>query len=124
MKNSKALKLLAKIQDDLSRNGIITNTLVADLQDLRHYAVEDKNPLLAKTIRLTFEHIEANQTFAIAIPDDEPIEGIEFTAASEEVDAKESLAYLLSLFAGPDKKSNALDLREYCNALIAYAEEN
>lgn len=95
MKNSKALKLLAKIQDDLSRNGIITNTLVADLQDLRPYAVEDKNPLLAKTIRLTFEHIEANQTFAIAIPDDEPIEGIEFTAASEEVDAKESLAYLL-----------------------------
>ena len=35
------------------------------------------NPLLAKVIRLTYEHIEAYQTFDIPIPEDEPVEDAE-----------------------------------------------
>ena len=45
------------------RNGIIINTIVDDLKELRPYAIEEKNPLLAKVIRLTYEHIETYQTF-------------------------------------------------------------
>ncbi len=107
------------------RNGIITNTLVDDLKELRPYAVEEQNPLLAKVIRLTFEHIEEYQTFDIPIPEDEPVEG--FEGENEEtsaVDPQESLDYLLSLMAEPKNKVNALELREYSNNLIAYAEEN
>lgn len=125
MENPKAQKLLNKIQRDLMRNGIITNTIVEDLKDLRPYAVEENNPLLAKVIRLTFEHIETYQTFDIAIPDDEPVEGFENEeTSSKEVDPQESLDYLLSLMAESKNKVNALELREFVNSLNEYAEEN
>jgi hypothetical protein len=124
LENIKAQKLLNKIQRDLMRNGIITNTLVEDLKELRPYAVEEKNPLLAKVIRLTYEHIETYQTFDIPIPEDEPVEDLEEEEEIKEVDPKESLDYLLSLMAESRNKINALELREYSENLIAYAEEN
>lgn len=125
LENPKAQKLLNKIQRDLMRNGIITNTIVDDLKELRPYAVEEQNPLLAKVIRLTYEHIETYQTFDIPIPEDEPVEGFEAENSSvSEVDPQESLDYLLSLMAEPENRINALELREYSNNLIAYAEEN
>lgn len=107
------------------RNGIILNTIVEDLKELRPYAVEENNPLLAKVIRLTYEHIETYGTFDIPIPEDEPIEGFEEeTATAEDTDAQESLDYLLSLMTESENKLNAMELRDYSNALIAYAEEN
>ena len=125
MENPKAHKLLNKIQRDLMRNGIITNTIVEDLKELRPYAVEEQDPLLAKVIRLTYEHIETYGTFDIPIPEDEPVEGFEEAPAEEnETDPQESLDYLLSLMAESKNKINALELREYSNNLSAYAEEN
>lgn len=125
MENPKAQKLLNKIQRDLLRNGIITNTIVEDLKELRPYAVEENDPLLAKVIRLTYEHIDTYETFDIPIPEDEPIEGFEEDLPREnEVDPQESLDYLLSLMAESKNKVNALELREYSNALSAYAEDN
>ena len=107
------------------RNGIIINTIVNDLKQLRPYAVEENNPLLAKAIRLTFEHIEAHETFDIPIPDDEPMEGFEAeNMGSEENNAEESLDYLLSLMSDTSNKVNKMELREYCNALIAYEEDH
>lgn len=124
MKNIKAQQLLNKIQRDLMRNGIIINTLVDDLKTLREIIVEEGNPLLAKVTRLTYEHIEENQTFEIAIPQDEPLEDEEAPEMEEkeEITGKESLDYLLSLMAEPENKLNELELREYVSALQAYAE--
>lgn len=131
MENPKAQKLLNKIQRDLMRNGIVTNTIVEDLKELRPYAVDEQNPLLAKVIRLTYEHIETYNTFDIPIPEDEPIdpqeeavEGFEDQEEEDELEPKESLDYLLSLMAESKNKLNALELREYSNSLSAYAEEN
>ncbi|WP_029034862.1 hypothetical protein [Salinimicrobium terrae] len=125
MENPKAQKLLNKIQRDLMRNGIIINTIVQDLKELRPYAVEENSPLLAKVIRLTYEHIENYQTFDIPIPEDEPIEGFEEeTENNSDFDPVESLDYLLSLMAEAKNKINAIELREYSNQLMAYAEEN
>lgn len=104
------------------RNGIITNTIVDDLKDLRVLVVEEGNPLLAKVIRLTFEHIDSYQTFEIAIPNDEPIEDEEID--EEEITGQESLDYLLSLMADSSNKVNELELREYVKAFNIYAEEN
>lgn len=106
------------------RNGIITNTIVEDLKELRPYAVEEKNPLLAKVIRLTYEHIETYQTFDIPIPEDEPIEDLDEQEEAEEADPKESLDYLLSLMAESKNRINAIELREYSENLTTYAEEN
>jgi hypothetical protein len=125
LENPKAQKLLNKIQRDLMRNGIIINTIVDDLKELRPFAVEENNPLLAKVIRLTFEHVETYGTFDIPIPDDEPVEGFEEdTEEEKEIDPQESLDYLLSLMAESKNKVNAIELREYSNNLSAYAEEN
>lgn len=113
------------MQRDLMRNGLILNTIVEDLKELRPYAIEDKNPLLAKVIRLTYEHIEEYQTFDIPIPEDEPIEGFEEEELpTAEASPEESLDYLLSLMTDSDNKLNEQELREYSNALVAYAEEN
>jgi hypothetical protein len=124
LKNPKGQKLLDKIQRDLMRNGLIINTLVQDLKDLRPYAVEDQDPLLAKVIRLTYEHVEEYQTFDIPIPDDEPLDELEETTASTDSKPEESLDYLLSLMSDTSIKNNEMDLREYSRALQEYAEEN
>ncbi|MCC4214557.1 hypothetical protein [Leeuwenhoekiella parthenopeia] len=126
MKNPKAQKLINKLIEEVELNGIITNTIVADLKDLRPFAVEEKRPLLAKTIRLTFEHIEEYQTFDIPIPEEEPIEGYEELLEDQENQStpEESLLYLLNLIAEPENKANRLDLRAYVEALQEYAEEN
>lgn len=125
MKNPKAQKLVDKIQRDLMRNGIIVNTLVKDLKELRPYAIEEENPLLAKIIRLSFEHIEEYQTFDIAIPEDEPLEFEEDEDSETNASTpEESLDYLLSLMLDTTIKNNQMDLKEYRDLLIAYAEEN
>lgn len=124
MKNPKGHKLLDKIQRNLMRNGIIINTIVEDLKELRPYAVEDKNPLLAKVIRLTYEHIENYQAFNIPIPEDEPLDENEEVSESSEFDPQESLDYLLSIMLDTTIKNNQMDLREYSIDLQKYAEEN
>jgi hypothetical protein len=124
LKNPKGHKLLDKIQRNLMRNGIIINTIVEDLKELRPYAVEDENPLLAKVIRLTYEHIENYQAFNIPIPEDEPLDENEEVSASSEFDPQESLDYLLSIMLDTTIKNNQMDLREYSIDLQKYAEEN
>ncbi len=131
MENIKAQKLLNKIQRDLMRNGIIVNTIVEDLKELRKLVVEENIPLLAKVTRLTSEHIEEHEEFLIAIPDDEPIEMDEDEEAdeaaiqeSEEITGQESLEYMLSLMAEHDNKVNELELREYVKALKEHAGED
>lgn len=125
MKNLKAQKLLNKIQRDLMRNGIIINTLVEDLKKLRTIIIEEEeNPLLAKVLRLTYEHIEEFEGFEIPIPDDEPLEEGEEALENNAETGQESLDYLLSLISDPENKINKIELREYVNALSAYAEEN
>lgn len=124
MKNPKAQKLIDKIQRDLMRNGLITNTIVADLKQLRPFAIEEENPLLAKVIRLTYEHIEETDSFEISIPDDEPLVENEEETNGEDSTPLESLDYLLSLMHDTTIKNNLIDLREYSHALKEFAEEN
>lgn len=126
MENIKAQKLLNKIQRDLMRNGVIINTLVDDLKELRKLVVEENIPLLAKALRLTYEHIEENQAFNIAIPDDEPLEEDEETeiAVEEQITGQESLEYMFSLMADHSNKVNEIELREYVKSLKDYAGED
>lgn len=111
------------------RNGIITNTIVEDLKDLRKLVVEENIPLLAKVTRLTYEHIHENDDFLIAIPDDEPVELDEDAEEaevedSENVTGQESLEYMLSLMAEHSNKVNEMELRDYVKALKEHAGED
>jgi len=122
LNNSKAQKIIKKILDDLEHAGIITNTLVADLKELRPFAVEEKRPVIAKAIRLTYEHIEEHYTFDIPIPEDDPIDE-EVTQEDTEkntFNADESLMYLINLIKDSDNKHNIEEIREYNKALSDY----
>ncbi len=119
LQNSKAVKLIHKLIDDVAHNGIITNTVVEDLKTLRPYTIDEELPLLAKATRLSAEHIDAHGTFDIPIPQDEPIEeGEEIETVA--TDPKESLHYFFCLIRDIDKKVNEEELREYVAALNAY----
>lgn len=117
VENPNAQKLINKIQKDLFKNGFVADTLVSDLKKLREYALEEQNPVLVKAIRLTYEHVEANNAFFIPIPDDEPFESDEEQPESTlELSTEnnlESLDYIISLFLDLENKTNIGDLREY-----------
>lgn len=121
LQNPKAIKLVHKLIEDVSQNGIIINTVVDDLKALRPFTIQEELPLLAKATRLSAEHIEENETFAIPIPQDEPIEDEEVEAIEVvESDPKESFHYFLCLIRDIDKKVNEEELREYVKALNEY----
>ncbi|MDM1459574.1 hypothetical protein VSP10_04435 [Myroides odoratimimus] len=124
MENANALKLIKKIQSDLISDGLVVENIVADLQKLREFALLEEKPVLVKSIRLAYEHIQNNKAFLIAIPSDEPIEEeAEEGATAVEKEAKndlESLQYLLSLYKDIDNKHNLEDLRDYNNRLLAF----
>lgn len=120
MESNKAQKLVTKILTDLDHAGIITNTIVEDLKELRVFAKKQQNPLATKVLRLAYEYIEQNENFEIAIPDDEPIEdenGEVVSVAQGEIDPKESLSYLVSLFKDLENKNNIIDLKLYRDSL-------
>ncbi len=124
LQSPKALKLVNKLIDDVQHNGIITNTVVADLKALRPYTIQEELPLLAKATRLAAEHIEENETFDIPMPSDEPIEDEEGNII-EDVDAVEStpeasLHYFFCLLRDIDKKVNEEEMRDYVKGLKEY----
>ncbi|AJH14635.1 hypothetical protein [Myroides profundi] len=124
MENANALKLIKKIQSDLISDGLVVENIVADLQKLREFALLEEKPVLVKSIRLAYEHIQNNKAFLIAIPSDEPIEEEgEEGATAVEKEAKndlESLQYLLSLYKDINNKHNLEDLKDYNNRLLAF----
>ena len=119
LQNSKAIKLINKLISDVEHNGIIINTVVEDLKALRSFTLSEQIPLLAKATRLSAEHIEANETFAIPIPQDDPVDEDDIVEALDS-DPKESLHYFFCLIKDIDKKANEEELREYVKALNEY----
>ena len=126
--NNKAQKLILKIIDNLNKNGIVAEEVVADLKELRPYAVNEKRPVVAKAIRLTYEHLDEFSTFAIPIPEDEDIvdeETGEVITPAEETSSgpTESLIYLISLIKNEEHRRNKQEIREFNKALKQYADD-
>ncbi|MCB0501187.1 MAG: hypothetical protein KDD32_00780 [Bacteroidetes bacterium] len=127
MESLEAKKLINKIQKGLLKNGIDAEAVAADLRTLRPYALEEKDPLVTKVIRMAYEHIEATGTFDIDMPEeelDEDDEAVEKEEADDSVDTRvESLDFFLSLLANSENKINRPDISAYKFAFMAYAEE-
>ena len=115
MENKAANKLIDKILVNLDKSGINTNTLIEDIKELRAYALEEQVPLVVKVLRLTYEHIEENNSFLIPMLEEE---------SSNEDDIKnipvESLKYLISLIKNLNNKINISDLKEYRDLLMHF----
>jgi|GEM_PF-111029 len=126
--NNKAQKLILKIIENLNKNGINAEEVVTDLKELRPYAVNEKRPVVAKAIRLTYEHIDEFETFAIPIPEDDDIvdeETGEVIVAGEQAAGgpTESLIYLISLIKNEEHRRNKQEIREFNKALKQYADD-
>lgn len=121
MENRYALKLIEKIQKDLIKNNFDIGSIVTDLKKVREYSLEEQNPVVTKSLRLAYEHLENNKAFLIGIPDDEPLdEETETVAVISKENDLESFEYFLSLLTDLSKKNNLLDLKEYNAAFIAF----
>lgn len=128
MNNSKYYTIIKEIKENIANNGV-TRDIVADFKTLRKIVVEENQPLLAKIIRLTYQHIDENGTFQVAIPDDEPIEDaegniIEIEKDEAAINPEESLNYLLSIMLEPDNKMNISDIRAFVADLKEQAGED
>lgn len=116
MENKAALKLIDKILNDLDKTGINTGTLISDIKELRTYALEEQIPLVVKVLRLTYEHIEENDSFLIPMLVDED-DDVEVETENEPV---ESLKYLIALIKNLNNRINISDLKEYRDLLNQY----
>lgn len=120
MENKKTIKLIDKILKDLDKNGINKDVLIDDIKELRTYALEAEIPLVVKVLRLTYEHIEQNDTFLIPMLNDEPIEEDGAIETSDDASPVESLKYVISLIKNLNNKGNISDLKEYRDLLNNY----
>jgi type IV secretory pathway ATPase VirB11/archaellum biosynthesis ATPase len=121
MENKQALLLLEKNLKDLLKKKFSVESIVTDLKKIREITLDLQNPVVTKSLRLAYEHLEIKNTFLIAIPADEPIDNDEVVneVAFSEANNIESLTYYLSLFTDLNKKNNLLDIKEYNKAFLS-----
>jgi type IV secretory pathway ATPase VirB11/archaellum biosynthesis ATPase len=121
MENKQALLLLEKNLKDLLKKKFSVESIVADLKKIREITLDLQNPVVTKSLRLAYEHLEIKNAFLIAIPADEPIDNDEVVneVTFSEANNIESLTYYLSLFTDLNKKNNLLDIKEYNKAFLS-----
>ena len=121
MENKQALLLLEKNLNDLLKKKFSVESIVTDLKKIREITLDLQNPVVTKSLRLAYEHLEIKNAFLIAIPADEPIDNDEVVneVAFSEANNIESLTYYLSLFTDLNKKNNLLDIKEYNKAFLS-----
>ncbi|MGB0776572.1 MAG: hypothetical protein ACPGR7_00955 [Flavobacteriaceae bacterium] len=121
--------LVSKIKKQVKSEGLVNDGVTESLSKMRAYAIQDENPKLTKTIRLTIEHLEKEKGFFISIPADEVIEidedeeGVienQILNSGSVEDQLESFDYLLDLMADYKRPSSVQDIEAYKQALLAY----
>ena len=123
MNNSKYYKILKETKAEIEKKGI-SDKVIENLKMLRVMVIDENKPLLAKALRLTYQHIEKNKTFNVAIPEDEPIEGVKSSIIKSKINPTESLTYLLSNMEDISNKINIADIREFVNSMKEQAGED
>lgn len=125
MENKNAQKILDTAIAALNNKKFDASALVEDLKKVREFALIEENPTVTKALRLAYEHLDNNDAFLIAIPEDDAIEDdaeeIDSEPTFQEENDLESLAYFLSLFLDIEKKNNILDLKEYNALFLSHA---
>jgi len=122
MRSPEANQLIVTIQETLSKE-IEVPTVIDHLKKLRPYALEEEDPLVTKVIRLSFEHIEANESFQFmsgTIDADEDAEEDAEEIPVEPGEDHENLFYLLDLLKKSDNKFNREEIKEFRTQLKEY----
>ena len=134
--------LVAKIRKQVISEGVASEVVLESLKKMRAYSIQDENPKLTKTIRLTCEHLEEHGAFLIPFLEDEEIEVSESvsedleepteveteTETETETEEKEAITenqadsfeFLLSLMSDYKRASSVADLEAYKQALLNF----
>lgn len=113
MESKKAHKLIQQIIDEINTGGIQAEKQVESLKKLRELAVEEKLPVIAKSLRLTYEHLKEYETFVAPIPQEEVFDEDGELTEQEKITGSDSLVYLMNLIKNCDNKLNLSEIREY-----------
>lgn len=116
MRTKLANDKLSAIIKMVEKNGVTAPKLISELKALRTIALTEKDPLVVKVLRLTYEYLTENESFNVEGQFEEDEEGNEYPI---EIDEKENLLYLLSLLENAEQKLNREELKDYRDALKA-----
>ncbi len=114
MKLAAANKNLESIIEDVEKNGINVKMIVEKLKELRELALKEKDPLVTKVLRLTYEYLTEKSCFNIQAQYEEDDEGNEYPI---EIEDKENFIYFLNLLLRSDHKVNREEIKDYRSAL-------
>lgn len=108
MRTEKANALIEKAITIVEKDGIVADKIISLLQDAREFALKEEDPLVSRALRLAWQHLKANDSFAIDLAEDIENE-------------TENFIYFLSLCAKCENEINRTELREMTNNMQASA---
>jgi hypothetical protein len=114
MKTLRANQKLEQIIANVEKKGLEAPQLIEDLKELREMALLEQDPLVVKSLRLTYEFLKENDCFDVEAQYEEDEEGNEYPI---EIDDKENLLYFLNLLKNAAHKINREEIKDYRSAL-------
>ncbi|MEN9421026.1 MAG: hypothetical protein RI948_1694 [Bacteroidota bacterium] len=114
MKTLRANQKLEQIIANIEKEGLEAPKLIEDLKELREMALLEQDPLVVKSLRLTYEFLQENECFDVEAQYEEDEEGNEYPI---EIEDKENLLYFLNLLKNAEHKINREEIKDYRSAL-------
>lgn len=115
MKTLPAKEKLSSIINSVEQHGIHQDNLVSELKALRELAKIEKDPLVVKLLRFTYEYLDENNCFDVEGQFEEDEEGNKYPV--EGIEDKDNMLYLLSLLENSEQKINREELKDYRSSL-------
>lgn len=115
MKTPSAKEKLNSIITSVEQHGIDHEELINELKALRELAKIEKDPLVVKLLRFTYEYLEEHACFDVEGQFEEDEEGNKYPV--EGIEDKENMLYLLSLLKNSEQKINREELKDYRSSL-------
>ena len=100
---------ITELISDLEK-GFEAEVIVKALTEIRELALVEKDPLLVKVCRLTYEYIQENDCFDYTVEKEEDDEGEEFLIKPGT--DSENLIYLLQLISKSENTFNREEIKE------------
>ena len=114
MKTLRANQKLEQIIANVEKKGLEAPKIIDDLKELREMALLEQDPLVVKSLRLTYEFLQENECFDVEAQYEEDEDGNEYPI---EIDDKDNLLYFLNLLKNADHKINREEIKDYRSAL-------
>lgn len=114
MKTLRANQKLEQIIANVEKKGLEAPKLIDELKELREMALLEQDPLVVKSLRLTYEFLQENECFDVEAQYEEDEEGNEYPI---EIEDKDNLLYFLNLLKNAEHKINREEIKDYRSAL-------